>query len=277
MGVPEAAPAAAWDPGQYLRYADERSRPFFDLLAPVPAAAASLVVDLGCGPGTLTRTLAQRWPDAEIVGVDSSEEMISRAASEAGFARLSYVCADLRSWLRTDSADLGAPDVVVANAVLQWVPGHLALIEPIASWLAPGGTFAFQVPANFDSPSHTVIRELRESPRWRDRVGARADRQAGVESPETYLEALAAAGLEPDVWQTTYLHRLTGENPVLEWVKGTALRPVLTALAGDEAESEAFLAECAEGLRDAYPAGADGTTVFPFRRTFAIGTAKAAA
>jgi trans-aconitate 2-methyltransferase len=203
--------------------------------------------------------------------------MIDQAASERGFDRLSYVCADLRSWLRTDSAEAGAPDVVVANAVLQWVPRHLDLVEPIARWLAPGGTFAFQVPANFDSPSHTVIRELRESDRWRDRVGEGADRQAGVESPQVYLEAMAAAGLEPDVWQTTYLHRLAGENPVLEWVKGTALRPVLTALADDDSASEAFLAECAERLREAYPAAADGTTVFPFRRTFAVGRARQAA
>lgn len=272
-----AATATGWDPGQYLRYADERSRPFFDLLARVPAQAPRLVVDLGCGPGTLTRTLGQRWSDADVVGVDSSEEMIAAAESEAGFARLTYVCADLRSWLRAVHEDGNRPDVVVANAVLQWVPGHLELIGTIAGGLAPGGTFAFQVPANFDSPSHTVIRELREAPQWRDRVGTDANREAAVEAPETYLEALAAAGLEPDVWQTTYLHRLTGEDAVLEWVKGTALRPVLTALDGDEEATAQFLAECADGLQAAYPTAADGTTVFPFRRTFAVGTARNAA
>ncbi|HVT21344.1 MAG TPA: trans-aconitate 2-methyltransferase [Mycobacteriales bacterium] len=264
-----AAPGApGWDPAQYLRYADERSRPFFDLLARVPAAAPALVVDLGCGPGTLTRTLVERWPAAEVVGVDSSEQMITRAESEAGLDRLTYVCADLRSWLPDR-----APDVVVANAVLQWVPQHLGLIEQLAGRLAAGGWLAFQVPANFDSPSHTVIRQIRESPRWRDRVGEGADRQAAVEAPETYLEAMAAAGLEPDVWQTTYLHRLAGDDPVLEWVKGTALRPALTTLEGDPAATEAFLAECGEALRAAYPASPDGTTVFPFRRTFAVGGA----
>ncbi|MGN6475341.1 MAG: methyltransferase domain-containing protein [Mycobacteriales bacterium] len=272
-----AATAPGWDPVQYLRYADERSRPFFDLLARVPAAAPSRVVDLGCGPGTLTRTLGQRWPDADVVGVDSSQEMIATAESEAGFARLTYVCADLRSWLPSDIPNGDAPDVVMANAVLQWVPDHVELIETIAGWLAPCGTFAFQVPANFDSPSHTVIRELREAPQWRDRVGTDANREAAVETPETYLEALAAAGLEPDVWQTTYLHRLTGDDPVLEWVKGTALRPVLTVLADDAEATSAFVGECAAGLRAAYPVGADGTTVFPFRRTFAVGTARNAA
>jgi trans-aconitate 2-methyltransferase len=122
-----------------------------------------------------------------------------------------------------------------------------------------------------------VIRALRESPRWRDRVGTDANREAAVEAPEVYLKALADAGLEPDVWQTTYLHRLRGNDAVLEWVKGTALRPVLTALADDEEATSEFLAECGEGLRSAYPSEADGTTVFPFRRTFAVGTAKDAA
>ncbi|HVV77490.1 MAG TPA: trans-aconitate 2-methyltransferase [Mycobacteriales bacterium] len=268
---------AGWDPTQYLQYADERSRPFFDLLARVSARAPSLVVDLGCGPGTLTRTLARRWPGADVIGVDSSQEMIDRAESESASARLRYMCADLRSWLRADGTRPGAPDVVVSNAVLQWVPGHLDLIQEISGWLAPGGSFAFQVPANFDSPSHVVIREIRESPRWRDRLGEGADRRAGVETPERYAEALAAAGLEPDVWQTTYLHRLTGDDPVLEWVKGTALRPVLTALADDPGATGEFLAECADGLRAAYPPGADGVTVFPFRRTFAVAHARNAA
>ncbi|HVT65919.1 MAG TPA: methyltransferase domain-containing protein [Mycobacteriales bacterium] len=266
-----------WDPVQYLRYADERSRPFFDLLARVPVAAPSLVIDLGCGPGTLTRTVTERWPGADVIGVDSSQEMITRAESETALNRLSYVCADLRSWLPGAPSAQRAPDVVVANAVLQWIPGHLDLIGEIAGWLAPGGSFAFQVPANFDSPSHVVIRELRQSAQWRDRLAADADREAAVEPPAAYLDALAAAGLQPDVWQTTYLHRLSGSDAVLEWVKGTALRPVLTALEGDDVAIDAFLAECGERLRAAYPPGADGTTVFPFRRTFAVGTARTAA
>jgi trans-aconitate 2-methyltransferase len=275
--VPFGVEAPGWDPAQYLRYADERSRPFFDLLARVPVTAPTLVVDLGCGPGTLTRTLRERWPAADVLGVDSSEAMIAQAESESALNRLSYVCADLRSWLPTESLNRIGPDVIVANAVLLWVPDHLALIEKIAGWLAPGGTFAFQVPANFDSPSHLVIRELRQSAQWRDRLGADADREAAVEPPHAYLDTLAAAGLQPDVWQTTYLHRLTGDDAVLEWVKGTALRPVLTALDGDDAATDAFLAECGERLREAYPSEPDGTTVFPFRRTFAVGSARIAA
>jgi trans-aconitate 2-methyltransferase len=207
-----------------------------------------------------------------VLGVDSSPEMIATAAAPStGFARLSYVCADLRDW-----RPAGAPDVVVANAVFHWVPDHLELIEQIAGWLAPGGAFAFQVPANFDAPSHTIIRELRESPRWRDRLALGNDDEAGVAEPADYLAVLDAAGLEPDVWQTTYLHVLHGEDPVLNWVKGTALRPVLTTLEGDAAATAEFLAECGAALRAAYPSGAAGT-VFPFRRTFAVGHTRAAA
>jgi trans-aconitate 2-methyltransferase len=262
---PAAGGTASWDPDQYLRYADERGRPFADLLARVPVPDPRRVVDLGCGPGTLTRGLLELWPNAAVTGVDSSPEMIRAAADLEVAGRLEFVCGDVRDWQPS-----GSVDVVIANALLQWVPDHVGLIRRIASWLAPEGAFAFQVPDNFSSPSHLVIRELRLSPRWRDRLGAGADRQAGVETAEVYLEAMLAAGLEPDVWHTTYLHVLTGTDPVLEWVKGTALRPVLTALADDPAAAEGFLAECGEKLRAAYPPGPHGT-VFPFRRTFAVG------
>jgi trans-aconitate 2-methyltransferase len=261
-----ATPAPGWDPGQYLRYADERGRPFADLLGRIGAETATCVVDLGCGPGNLTRGLIEFWPDAQVTGVDSSADMIEAAKQHEVDGRLHFVAADVREW-----EPPGLVDVIVANAVLHWVPGHVDLIARIASWLSPGGVFAFQVPDNFDSPSHLAIRDLRLSPKWRDRLGEGADRGAGVELPATYLAAFVAAGLDPDVWQTTYFHVLTGDDPVLEWVKGTALRPVLTALEGDEAATSEFLAECGDALRGAYPAGADGTTVFPFRRIFALG------
>jgi trans-aconitate 2-methyltransferase len=260
-----------WDPEQYLRYADERSRPFFDLMARVQADAPQLVVDLGCGPGTLTRALAQRWPVAQVVGVDSSPEMIAAAAAPlVPGDRLMYVCADLRDWQPER-----APDLVVSNAALHWVPDHLGLIEQFAGWVRPGGAFAMQVPDNFEAPSHTVIREVADSSRWRERLRAAHQDEAGAAEPADYLAALEAGGLEPDVWQTTYHHLLQGEDPVLSWVKGTALRPALTALADDPAATDEFLAECGAALREAYPAGSSGT-VLPFRRIFAVGHRAAA-
>jgi trans-aconitate 2-methyltransferase len=255
-----------WDPAQYTRYAELRDRPFHELVARIPLESPARVVDIGCGPGSLTRSLADRWPDAHVTGVDSSLDMIDAAASFAVPGRLDFVCADLSAW-RPD----GPVDVVVGNAVLQWVPGHLGLLGELAGWLAPGGTLAFQVPDNFDEPSHVIARDLRLSPRWRDRVGEGADRTVAVERPEVYLTRLADLGLHPDVWQTTYLQVLHGEDPVLEWIKGTALRPVLDALADDPDATRAFLAECAPALREAYPSGEHGT-LFPFRRTFAVGT-----
>ena len=253
-----------WDPTQYSRYSHERSRPFHELVGRIGAASAAYVVDLGCGSGELTATLAQRWPGAAVVGVDSSADMVAAAAAYAG-ERVSFVHADVAEW-RPDRP----VDVVVANAVLQWVPGHVDLLPRIAQWLSAGGWLAFQVPDNFVEPSHTLLRDLRTSERWRDRLAADADRGPGVERPEIYLAALADAGLRADVWQTTYLHVLTGDDAVLDWVKGTALRPVLSLLT-DDADQTAFLAEYGAKLRQAYPQQ-DFGTVFPFRRTFAVAT-----
>ncbi|MGW1174299.1 methyltransferase domain-containing protein [Kitasatospora sp. NPDC002543] len=256
-----------WDPAQYLRFADERTRPLRDLLARVPALphpGAETVLDIGCGPGNSTAVLRERWPHARLTGVDNSAPMLATARAE-GEPGASYLLADARDY---DPAP-ARPDLIVSNATLQWVDGHLALLPRWADALEPGGVLAFQVPGNFDAPSHTLLADLRRSARWRDALGEKAVR-AGVHPPERYLDALAAAGCLPDVWETTYLTPLPGSDPVLEWVKGTALRPVLTRLA-DPADRAAFLAEYGRLLREAYPAGPGGT-VFPFRRIFAVGT-----
>lgn len=257
---------AVWDPAVYQRYGDERARPFVDLLARVGAEAPTQVVDLGCGPGDQTATLLQRWPAAAVTGVDSSAEMLAAAAPRAVPGRLSFVHADLRSWRPP------APvDVVVSNATLQWVPDHLALLPSLAGMLAPGGWLALQVPGNFTAPSHTLLAEQRFSPRWREQVGDGADRAAAVHDSATYARVLLGlpdVALRVDAWETTYLHVLQGPDAVLEWTRGTALRPVLQAL-DDPAEREAFLAEYAGRLRDAYPAQEWGTP-FPFRRIFVV-------
>lgn len=254
-----------WDPAQYVRFAEQRDRPFRELVARIPVTAPARVVDIGCGPGSLTRSLAERWPQAAITGIDSSSDMIVASEEHALPGRVEFVCADLREWEPAEPVD-----VVVGNAVLQWVPRHLDFIETLAGWLRPGGALAFQVPDNFGEPSHTIIRDLRVSEQWRDRLGGGADRTIGVERPGTYLSRIADLGLAPDVWQTEYLHLLAGDDVVLEWVKGTALRPVLNALAADPAATTEFLAQCGRALREAYPPGEHGT-VFPFRRTFVIG------
>lgn len=259
-----------WDPAGYLSFADERSRPFFDLTGRIGAVAPRYVVDLGCGPGQLTARLANRWPAAQVDGIDSSAEMIIAAEQlRAGLTGPDAAAADRLSFAVGDVADWepGRPvDVVVSNAVLQWVPGHLELLPRWVSWLPAGGWIAFQLPGNFDQPSHAVLRELAGSARWRDKLAqAQLNRQAG--EPEDYLAVLAGLGLTVDAWETTYLHVLAGPDPVTEWYKGTGLRPVLSALGPQDAET--FLAEYSERVRTAYPAKSYGT-VLPFRRVFVV-------
>ncbi|MEU6993243.1 trans-aconitate 2-methyltransferase [Streptomyces sp. NPDC046465] len=267
------AAAATWDPHQYLRHADHRSRPFVDLLARVPGLPAAdrppRIADLGCGPGNATRLLAERWPTAHITGFDSSPEMLARAAQlagpTAGGGRLDFAPADATDWTPAPATY----DLILSNATLQWVPDHPDSFPAWTDALTPGGTFAFQVPGNFDAPSHVLMRELAGAERWRERLGDRLRHADAVLTPGEYLARLAELGCEVDAWETTYQHLLPGEDPVLDWVKGTGLRPVLTALADDPEATEAFLAEYRALLREAYPGTAHGT-VFPFRRVFAV-------
>jgi trans-aconitate 2-methyltransferase len=254
---------SGWDPAAYLRYAGERARPFVDLVSRVGAEDPSEVVDLGCGEGTMTATLAERWPGARVTGVDSSPEMLASAAASAVPGRVEFVRGDVRDW-----APDGPVDVVLSNAVLHWVPGHERLLTRWAGWLRPGGWLAVQVPGNFRAPTHALLAELCLSPRWASRLADTAPRPDAVLEPAGYLDVLTAAGLSPDVWETTYLHVLSGADPVLGWVRSTVLRPAL-ALLDDDSAAE-FTAEYAAALRTAYPARPDGTTLLPFRRLFAV-------
>lgn len=272
-----------WDAGQYLRFGGERARPFFDLVAQIGATSPRRVVDLGCGPGNLTAALAQRWPAATVTGLDSSPEMIDAARASAlqnpaghdsavhdsagqnpagpAVRNLEFAVGDVRDWRPERPVD-----VIVCNAVLQWVLGHDRLLPRWAGHLAPGGWLAFQLPGNFGQPSHVIVREMAASPRWRDLLaGAELNRQAG--DPADYVALLARPGFVVDAWETSYLHVLHGENPVLEWTKGTTLRPVLAALGAEQAA--AFLAEYGERVGDAYHPQPFGT-LFPFRRVFAV-------
>lgn len=249
-----------WDPDTYARYGDERSRPFHDLLARVRAESPAYVVDAGCGSGELTAVLARRWPQAEILGFDSSPAMITKARElDAG---VRFAVADVTTWHPDRPVD-----VIVSNAVLQWVPEHSKVVERWVDALSPGGWLAFQVPGNHDAPSHRVIRELCHSPAWADRLGD-YDRGDPVSTPVEYAELLSGFGCRVDAWETTYVHLLQGEDPVLAWVSGTALRPILDRL--DEREARRFTAELGERLAEAYPAGPHGTP-FPFRRIFVVG------
>ncbi|MDQ0769200.1 trans-aconitate 2-methyltransferase [Pseudarthrobacter defluvii] len=253
-----------WDPAKYVQFGDYRNRPFFDLAARIQAEEPARVVDLGCGPGNLTATLAERWPGARVVGLDSSAEMLAKAAPlSADRPALMFEQADIAAWMPSPGTD-----VVVSNAALQWVPGHQDLMRSWLEALRPGAWFAMQVPGNFNAPSHALMRELAASDRWASKLGGVLRGGESVGEPGDYLGILLDAGFAADAWETSYQQVLTGQDPVLEWVRGTALVPVLAAL--DEDDAKHFETEYAAALREAYPQGVHGT-VFPFRRIFAVG------
>ncbi|ALV44959.1 trans-aconitate methyltransferase [Arthrobacter alpinus] len=266
-----------WEPAKYVEFADFRNRPFFDLTSRITASAPRTVVDLGCGPGNLTATLAQRWPSAQVLGLDSSAAMVNEAQkltsqNDAGptsrvsphtASGLSFGQKDITAWRPDDSTD-----VVVSNAALQWVPTHRELMVDWLAAMRPGAWLGVQVPGNFGAPSHVLMRELADSPRWRKQLDGVLRHNDAVGEPAEYQELFLRAGARVEVWESTYNQLLRGENPVLEWVRGTGLRPVSAAL--EPADSKVFEQEYAALVAKAYPAG-DYGTIFPFRRIFMAG------
>jgi trans-aconitate 2-methyltransferase len=248
-----------WDVRQYEYFRDERSRPFHDLVAQIPPIEVASVVDLGCGTGELTSHLSTRWPEARVVGVDISEEMLAAAAARAN-ERLRFERGDIATWNPESPVDL-----ILSNAALHWVADHGPLLDRLVGALAPGGLLAVQMPANFDAASHVLMAETAADGPWAEKLEGKL--RSSVHALSWYAERLLDLGLIVDAWETVYLHMLPGDDAVLAWVRGTALRPVLDAL--DEAERARFIAEYAARLRAAYPRGSYGT-LFPFRRIFFV-------
>jgi trans-aconitate 2-methyltransferase len=255
----------AWDPATYLRFSDERLRPGFDLLARVGDVPPGPLAELGCGTGVHARAIAERWPDRSLTAIDSSPEMLKQAAATPSSIR--WVEADLTSWAPPERVAL-----VFSNAVLQWVDRHETLFPRLMGMLVPGGMLAVQMPRNFDAPSHVLMRGAAQERPWAETLRPLL-RPDPVGSPETYYDRLAPLAQDGlDIWETEYLHVLGGENAVLTWMRGTALRPLLNALEGSE--RAAFEQTLAERLRRAYPRRADGHTLLPFRRIFILARAK---
>ena len=257
-----------WDPALYAKFADHRLRPALELLERVPLAAPAVVYDLGCGTGQVTRLIAERWPAAAVSGLDHSAEMLARAATEP--SRVRWIEADLRDWHPE-----AAPDLIYANATLHWVDGHHELFPRLAGSLNPGGCLAVQMPQSWSSPSHRLMREtLANGGPHGGALGPESLRQAvarnWVAEAAAYYDLLAGCARGLDIWETEYLQVLEGNDPVLEWVKGTGLRPILNGL--DDDERAIFLGEYARRLRAAYPVRTDGRTLYPFRRLFIVAT-----
>lgn len=248
-----------WDPGQYLKFADHRLRPALDLLARIPVKEPTAIWDLGCGPGNVTQFLKERWPAARLTGLDSSPAMLGKARAIPG---IEWVEGDIATWRAQSPVGL-----IYSNAALHWVPDHATLFPHLMRQVERGGALAVQMPRNFESPSHTLLYRTAQEGPWAPHVGAALGRMY-VETPASYYDLLAPLATHIDIWEVEYLHVLQGENAVLEWTKGTAVRPLLDAMpAAMHAE---FLALYAARLAKAYPKRVDGMTLFPFRRLFIV-------
>jgi trans-aconitate 2-methyltransferase len=259
---------ASWNPVQYLKFGGHRLRPAIELLDRVPLPAPTVVFDLGCGPGEVTRLLAERWPSAAVSGLDNSPEMLEKAAAEP--SRVRWIAADIGDWTPAET-----PDLLYSNATLHWVPDHQTLFPRLLGCLRPGGCLAVQMPLSWDLPSHRLMRAtltnggLHGAPLGSEELRAAVGRR-WVEDAGYYYDLLAHQAGSLDIWETEYLQVLEGADPVLEWVKGTGLRPILNGL--DAAERDLFLATYARRLRETYPMRPDGHTLYPFRRLFIVAT-----
>jgi trans-aconitate 2-methyltransferase len=252
--------AAIWDPKQYLAFSDHRLRPALELLMRIPLQAPARVVDLGCGAGNVTVHLRGRWPEAAIMGVDSSQEMLAAAAKEDPGVK--WEQGDLTAWRPETPVE-----VIYSNAALHWAGDHDALFPRLVDCLAPGGALAVQMPRNFAQPSHTSMSDAAAEGPWAATL-ARVQRNAPVAEPAFYYDLLAPLSARLDIWETRYVQVLTGENPVAEFTKGTWLKPMLDAL--EEPQRSGFEAAYRERVLRAYPPRADGTTLFPFNRLFIV-------
>lgn len=257
-----------WDPSQYLKFEDHRLRPALELLDRVPLQAPKVIYDIGCGAGQITHLMAERWPEAKVYGLDNSPEMLAKASAQP--SRIEWIEADINSWSPDDK-----PDLIYSNATLQWVTEHQTLFPRLASLLQSDGCLAVQMPLSWGMPSHRLMREtLVDGGVGGTMLGSEELRQSvgrkWVEDAADYYDLLEDVCRSVDIWETEYLQILSGEDPVLEWVQGTGLRPILNGLQDEERTQ--FLAEYRQRLRVAYPLRANEHTLYPFRRLFIVAT-----
>jgi trans-aconitate 2-methyltransferase len=253
--------AGAWSPTQYLKFEDERTRPARDLLAQVPLGAVRRVVDIGCGPGNSTELLAERFPDAEVIGLDSSPDMLK--AARARLPRAAFMEADVSAWTPHPTVDL-----LYANAVFQWVPDHIDVLARLLGALSPGGVLAIQVPDNFAEPSHMLMAEVANGGPWSAKLGRAAGARETIPPPSGYYGRLKPMALRIDVWHTLYNHPLDGAPAIVEMIKSTGLRPYLAPL--DAEEQGAYLREYTARVAAAYPPLIDGRVLYRFPRLFVV-------
>lgn len=254
-----------WNPALYRRFEDERTRPARELLARVPLVDAARVVDLGCGPGNSTELLAHRFPDADLLGTDNSAAMLQSARQRLPGVR--FELSDIAQWLPQQP-----PDLIYANAALQWVPAHEQLIPRLFGALAPGGVLAVQMPDNRDEPTHRAMREVASLSPWAEAIGDVAALRTAVLPLSAYYDLLAPQAAQVDVWHTVYQHPMVSPAAIVEWVSGTGLKPFVERLpAGLQ---PGYLAEYERRIAQAYPVRADGKLLLAFPRMFIVAQRK---
>jgi trans-aconitate 2-methyltransferase len=261
-----ALASTVWDANLYLKFADARMRPALDLMGRLdPANAARpghAIYDLGCGAGNITRILAERFPGAPVVGIDSSEQMLEKARSQTVDKRVSFARGDLAHF-KPDAP----PAILYSNATYQWLPGHIDMFPGLLKLLPSGGQLAIQMPRNHEAPSHALMRAAADAGPWASKLKGIGG-IARVEEPARYYDVLKPLSSELEVWETIYQQVLTGKDPVAQYTSSTGLRPFLEALA--EPERTEFYQTYAKLIAKAYPTRSDGITLFPFRRLFIV-------
>jgi trans-aconitate 2-methyltransferase len=251
----------SWSAKQYVAFEDERTRPVRDLVGALPVTDAKRVIDLGCGPGNSTEILAARYTQAEVIGIDSSADMI--AAARKRMPGASFAVQDIDEW-----QDRGPFDVILANAVLQWVPHHETLLPALIQRLSPSGALAVQMPDNLEEPAHRLMRDTAAAGPWASKLAAATEARTTLASAGWYYELLKPLAARVDLWRTTYYHVLGGAGAIVEWFKGSGLRPFLEPL--DAGERDAYLQRYTQAVAGAYPALPDGSVLLPFPRLFMI-------
>jgi trans-aconitate 2-methyltransferase len=252
---------ADWSAEQYLKFEDERTRPPRDLLAQVPLTDARKIVDIGCGPGNSTELLVKRWPNATVIGIDTSTAMLRQARER--LPKVTFIEANVAHWVQPDGTDL-----LFANAVFQWVPGHLKHLQRLLSKLPEGGVLAAQIPDSLEEPAHLLMREVAREGPWSKQLSEKARLRDEVPEPGGYYDALSPLCRHLDIWHTIYNHPLPDATGIVEWVKGTGLRPIMEML--ETSERKQYLAEYTARVAAAYHPQADGKVLFRFPRIFIV-------
>jgi len=250
-----------WNPDLYRRFEDERTRPARELLARVALSEPKLIYDLGCGPGNSTELLVERFPNANVVGTDNSEPMLVSARKRLPNCR--FELSDIASWKPS-----AAPDLIYANAALQWVGGHEALIPRLFDLLAPNGVLAIQMPDNREEPTHRSMREVAALAPWSKFIDDVASIRTKILPLDAYYDLLSPQAVEVDVWRTAYQHPMESPAKIVEWVRATGLKPFIDPL--PEAERASFLAEYERRIAQAYQPRADGRLLLAFPRMFIV-------